>query len=421
MASPRLPVNPVGLYWVYWNPFKRLIDYPLSYNVFFLFHAYPADGEPAGGSTGAVVLRKPGGVIGTNYNADVATCRARGQKVLVSVGGAGGQVYIQNQTRADAFVESIKVINVGLGGSGNVAAFDGIDWNNFEGVQQGAQGAWMTYAGQQLKAFYGNDFMFTSPPAAFAPYTSGGQVGVDRLLLAELYQGGVLDWLCPQCYDPSNLNTLTNVRTALDFYNTAVTVNGSSVQIPRDYIGIGFAVAPVATDSRWSPSGAATAYTQIVTDGRTPKGAFNWANHLDTGDSFASVVAPVITNNVPTSSPVFELAASANFTDSAATTAQLTPPSGKTTGDFTAGVILDTSNPAPDINIASGFYTEIEWCVQATPEATNAAVYEFRVTYSGVELDSYTETPQWTIGTPPSATRSSTGTASMTGVASITI
>lgn len=421
MASSRIPVNPVALYWVYWNPFKRLIDYPLTYNMFFLFHAYPADGEPVGGSTGAVVLRKPGGVIGTNYNADIATCRARGQKVLISVGGAGGQTYITSQARADAFVESIKTINVGLGGSGNINVFDGIDWNNFEGVQNNAQGAWMTYAGQQLRAFYGDDFAFTSPPAAFE-LSSGGQGGIDRALLAELYQGGVLDWTCPQFYDPSNLNTLTRVREGLDFYNTSVTVNGSSVQIPRDYIGIGFAVAPVANADRWSPSGAATAYTTVVSDGRAPKGAFNWANHLDTGDSFASVVAPVITNNVSPATPAFELAASANFTDGAATTAQLTPPAGKTTGDFTAGQILDTSNPSGDINIASNNYTEVEWCVQATTDAVNAQQYEFRVTYSGVELNSYTQTPKWTIGTPPAeGVTTSTGFGTMTGVGSITI
>ena len=117
MASYRIPANPVGLYWVYWNPFKRLVDFPTSYNMIFLFHAYPPDGEPVGGTTGAVTLRKPTGTIGTNLNADIATCRARGQKIIVSVGGAGGQVYITSQARANAFVQSIKDMNVGLGGS----------------------------------------------------------------------------------------------------------------------------------------------------------------------------------------------------------------------------------------------------------------------------------------------------------------
>jgi len=421
MASPNLPTNPCGLYWVWWNPFKRLKDFPTTYNVIFLFHAYPADGEPAGGSTGAVVHRKPSGTIGTNLNVDIATCRARGQKIVLSVGGAGGQVYITSQVRADAFVTSIKAINVELGGSGTTMAFDGIDWNNFEGVSQGAQGAWMTYAGQQLKAFYGSSFMFTSPPAAFS-YTVGGQAGSDRALLAELYQGGVLDWLCPQYYDPSNLNTLANTRTGSDWYNTAVTVNGQSVQIPRDYIGVGFACATVGTSSRWSFTNAATAYNTLVSDGRTPKGGFNWANHEDTGDNFAALVGVEFDNNAAPATPAFALASSTQFADSDATTAQLTAPSGKTSGaDFQAGEMCETSNPAPAINLGSGKYTEVEWCVQATSAAVDAEQYEFRVTYNGVSLDTYSVTPKWTIGTPPATTRRTTSVASMTGISSITL
>ena len=400
MASAHLPTNPVALYWVWWNPFKRLVDFPTTYNVIFLFHAYPPDGEATGGDTGAVELRKPSGTIGTNYNADIATCRARGQKILISVGGAGGQVYITSQARADAFVQSIKDINAGIGGSGTTAAFDGIDWNNFEGVSQGSQGAWMTYAGQQLQNYYGSQLIFTSPPAAFA----GGQDVSDRLLLAELYQGGVLDWLCPQYYDPSNLNTEAKIATYSDFYNTAVTVNGSSVQIPRDHIGIGFSCANVATTSRWSFTGAATAYTNAVNAGYAPKGAFNWANHEDTGDQFATTVAPVITNNTtPTIlADAFNLSTSSQFTNGAATTAQLTAPSGKTSGaDFQAGSINETSNPAASLNLASGKYTELEWCIQATTDSVNATQYEFRVTYNGTQLDTYSVTPKWTIGTPP--------------------
>ncbi len=387
------------MYWVHWSPFKRLVDYPTTYNIIFLFHAYPADGEPAGGSTGAVVLRKPSGSPGTNLNADIATCRARGQKILVSIGGANAQVYLNTKARADAFIESIKTMNVGLGGSGTTNAFDGLDWNNFEGVQQGSQGAWMSYVGQQLRAYYGDDFIFTSPPAASFFQSQNTS---DRLLLAELYQNGVIDWLCPQFYDDSSLTTESNISTNLDFYNTSITVNGQSVQIPRDYIGIGFALGAAGNENRWTSSEATTAYSNQVTAGRTPKGAFNWANYEDTGDTFATTVATVITNNgePPVDTPAFELVASSNFTDGSNTTAQLTAPSGKTTSDFQAGEMCETSNPAPAINLASGKYTEIEWSIQATSEAEDAAQYEFRVTYNGTSLDTYSVTPRWTVGTP---------------------
>ena len=422
MASTRIPVNPVALYWVYWSPFKRLVDFPTANNIIFLFHAFPPSNERTivsgvlqnpGGETGRVELRKPGGVIGTNLNADIATCRARGQKILVSVGGAGGQVYLTDHStshplnvptalaRANNFIQSIKDMNVSLGGSGTTLAFDGIDWNNFEGAEFSDQGEWMSYIGTQLRAYYGNGFIFTAPPAVHGA-EPGGQAESDRTLLAELYMNGVLDWLCPQFYDGSQNDVPATVSARLDYYNTAVSIGGQSVQIPRDYIGIGFGIAELA--NYWTAAEAASAYTQMVNEGKTPKGAFNFSNWLDTADSFAAVVAPVITNNVaeegqedPLVSP-FEMVLSNNFTDGATTTAQLEAPSGKTGSDFSAGRMAETF-PTASIDLASGKYTELEFCVKGGADVVEGQKYKFRVTRNGTVLNTYSVYPKWTIGT----------------------
>lgn len=424
--SSKLPANPVGLYWAWWNPFKRLIDWSQTYNVIFLFHAYPAQSEIdagfVGGETGAVVLRKPGGTIGTNLNADIATCRARGQRIIVSVGGAGGATYIQTQARADAFVQSIKDINVGLGGSGTTAAFDGIDWNNFEATQISGQDTWMTYAGQQLKAYYGSDFLITSPPSC-TNYL--GQRTYDRSILAACYAGDALDWICPQYYDGSGNNTQAQVLDTSTFYNTAVTVNGQSVTIAQDHIGVGYRIEPTYQYG-WSATDAATAYSALVSGGYNPKGGFNWAAHLDTGETFATTVAAVMTNNTDpvVSNPAFTLDSSANVTTGLATTAQLTPPSGKTTGDFQAGYINEATNPHSTLDLASGKYTEMEYVITATADAVDAAEYEFRITYNGTSLDTYSVTPKLTVGTPPPAAADSpktTGIATSTGISKLTL
>lgn len=400
--SSLLPANPVGLYYVYWSPFKPLSQWSQRINIFYLFHAYPANGEATGGNTGAVVLRKPGGTIGTNLNSEIALVRSRGQRVLVSVGGAGGQTYLQTKARADAFIASIKSINEELGGSGTTKAIDGIDWNNFEGTSLAGQSTWMTYIGQQLKAYYG-DFLITSPPAGFSMFV-GGQGDSDRSLLAALYQGDALDWFCPQYYDPSNLNTLSNVRTGMNFYKGSVTVNGQTFSIPDDHVGIGYAMTTGSgTTSRWGAANAVTAYNTMVSEGQNPKGGFNWANYEDTGEIFANQVAVVFTNNpdVPVDTPAFEMVASANVTSGGATTAQLTPPVGKTTSDFQAGYINEDTNPHDVLDLASGKYTEMEWVIQATADADDATQYEFKVSYDGVDLDTYSQIPKWTIGTPP--------------------
>jgi hypothetical protein len=79
------------------------------------------------------------------------------------------------------------------------------------------------------------------------------------------------------------------------------------------------------------------------------------------------------------------------------TTAQLTAPSGKSTGDFQAGDISDDANPLPAIDLGSNKYTELEWSLIAAATAQYGDVYQFRITANGVPLTTYSVTPQWTI------------------------
>ena len=95
----------------------------------------------------------------------------------------------------------------------------------------------------------------------------------------------------------------------------------------------------------------------------------------------------------------FRLSLSTQFADGAATTVQLTAPSGKTTADFDAGKIHESSNPADSINITADDYTEIEFCFEATDAAADVQ-YDFRIE----GLDTYTVTPQLTISSSIQAT-----------------
>lgn len=400
--SAKLPANPIGLYWPYWNPGTRLINMPSQFNMFIYFACTGSGGGQS--ATGTVVYNAVSGIPIATVAEDFATVRAQGKRVLLSIGGAGAQVYVNSLTNANNFIQSIKDINVSLGGSGTTAAFDGIDWNNYEGVVDVNFRQWMTYAGQQLKAYYGSDFIISSPPAGYSLSGPGPNVTADRLLLAEMYAGNALDWFCPQFYDPSDLNTLANKRLGLDVYNTAVTVNGQSVQIPRNHIGVGMGLnySGAALSAYETAADAAADYTQLVSDGRTPKGGFLWAASLGTYNAFATTVAPVMNNNAGDPPPAFEVdtVTSVHFADGDNTTAQLTAPSGKTTSNFTTGKMSEGINPVPSIDIGEDGYTELEWCLQATAEATNGEVFQFRVTYNGTPLDGYVTYPQWTVGTP---------------------
>ncbi|OGG91017.1 hypothetical protein A3H16_02230 [Candidatus Kaiserbacteria bacterium RIFCSPLOWO2_12_FULL_53_8] len=100
------------------------------------------------------------------------------------------------------------------------------------------------------------------------------------------------------------------------------------------------------------------------------------------------------------------IAPSSNITDTGEdTTAQLSVPGGKL---FTAGRINDTENPGDAVDIASDRYSEFEWNIIATTTVANDDIYQFRMTKAGTAFDTYTVTPQWTIGsTNPTYTQNS--------------
>lgn len=100
----------------------------------------------------------------------------------------------------------------------------------------------------------------------------------------------------------------------------------------------------------------------------------------------------------------FLIVASANIVagGEATTTYGLTAPAGKTGSEFTAGRRWDDENGSDSLTIAADFWTKVAWAIQANSLGVgNGEQYEFRVVADGVALDTYTVTPQWTIGALP--------------------
>lgn len=136
-----------------------------------------------------------------------------------------------------------------------------------------------------------------------------------------------------------------------------------------------------------------------------------------TGSAGTLEGASVLVRLRATGTPAFQMAASSDITASGEnTTAQLTPPSGKTTSDFDAGRIGDDENPLDAVDLTADDYSELEWCVQANGAAVSAGqVYQFRVTAAGTALSTYTVTPQWTIASPAVDIGVAAGALAMTG------
>lgn len=117
------------------------------------------------------------------------------------------------------------------------------------------------------------------------------------------------------------------------------------------------------------------------------------------GDMEATVAATSDVNATLSVREAIRLSASGNFVDGDATTAQLEAPSGKSTSDFSAGKMGETSNPLT-VDIGSGKYTELEWSLIADDYA-DGFTYEFQIVVSpSTPLDTYSVTPEWEIGEP---------------------
>jgi hypothetical protein len=102
-----------------------------------------------------------------------------------------------------------------------------------------------------------------------------------------------------------------------------------------------------------------------------------------------------------TPAPPIVLSASGNIaTTGEDTTAQLTAPSGKTSGgNFSAGRLSEDTNPTTGKDFSSNQYTEDEWCLQAVSGvAVVGDTWQFRLSANGVAYNNYNATPQWTIG-----------------------
>lgn len=158
----------------------------------------------------------------------------------------------------------------------------------------------------------------------------------------------------------------------------ALTAPGSNWNTIDNATGGGVGLLVGSRNTLASNSESVTALTATITSD-------SWA-------TLAFVVKPsVVTHEV-------YITTSANITAGGeATTARLTAPSGKTTGDFVTGRRWDDENGTDTIDITTDDYTEVEWLVFIDSSASPSDYYDFRAYNGGSALTTYTVTPRWTI------------------------
>lgn len=78
----------------------------------------------------------------------------------------------------------------------------------------------------------------------------------------------------------------------------------------------------------------------------------------------------------------------------------MTAPAGKSGAEFFTGRRWDDENGVDSLTPSADGWTKIAWAIIADPLVVqNGEQYEFRIIANGAPLNTYSVTPQWTIGT----------------------
>jgi LysM repeat protein len=257
------PDKVLGTYFTLWGGGMRITSVPASYNWIYLFHATPASG-------GAFQFEYGGAVSA----ADIKTCRDRGQRCVLTCGGANAGFNFQNRTQSQAFVNSFVQIVNSLGGE-----IDGCDFNNFE-ANIGSNPTEMVWISQQLKAKYGQNFSITCPPAPGAGYAP-----MDRTLTKAMADAGVLTFAGPQFYDSSDLTTESILMQLIPEW--VKNVGGAEKVVIGAGSGYRGGARTDVTVSAWK---------KLVATYPNLRGIFGWSAQDDSGSgwAFGKAVAPVI-------------------------------------------------------------------------------------------------------------------------------
>ncbi|WP_427914038.1 hypothetical protein ACPWT1_03545 [Ramlibacter sp. MMS24-I3-19] len=214
-----LPSKILGCYYTAWDTSYRITDVPLDFNVIYLFNAQNGGTNTGDGSwTWPFASEVPA--------AQIQQVRQRGQKVILTVGGAGLGFVYTNRTQSTNCVNSIKSIVSQIGG------IDGVDFNNYEaGIMNSgnvsAMCTEMVWIAQQLRATYGPNFAITSP--------AGAAGTLDENLMVALKNAGLLTYAAPQHYDWSGFNAVGYIANSVDTWSRALGESQVVVGLSANY------------------------------------------------------------------------------------------------------------------------------------------------------------------------------------------
>lgn len=216
-VASTLPRRVAAAYWTNWGKDTPLDGLPSNINVIFASFAF---GDGSG--TGRVVFHPDdgSGVSTTEFLRQVRRARAKGRRVLLSIGGANDLgIRLLTGADAEAMIASVTDIVERYG-------FDGIDWD-LENTSRFTVNNLLACSKAWKKQFGAAFAVTASPSPAAKPY----KVFAQRA-------GNLLDYIAPQYYGYADSNRLAGMksRTAelIRDYAVASSKVGVGVKIGSD-------------------------------------------------------------------------------------------------------------------------------------------------------------------------------------------
>ncbi|HET9172434.1 MAG TPA: glycosyl hydrolase family 18 protein [Actinospica sp.] len=288
----------------YWQDFTNgakalsLAGVPTGYNLVDVAFA-TADSANDGGVTFSIdsgLSSALGGYTAAQFTSDVATLHARGQKVILSIGGQNGTISIGSSSAASNFADSVYSLMKQYG-------FDGVDID----LENGLNVTYTAQALQDLSGMAGSSLIITLAPQTIDMYTTSSdyfQLALDiksilTISYTQYYNSGSMNGCDGNVYSESTENFLTALAcTQLQGGLNASQV-GLGLPASSSAAGSGY-VSPSVVTAALGCLAKGTGCGSFVPNGTWPGigGAMDWSINWDAsnGYAFLNTVGPYLSS-----------------------------------------------------------------------------------------------------------------------------